>query len=164
MDSQRLPRDQDDRLATRHASFRQDGTVRSSVIPTGAEGDGHAMTTTVPAPTLDRVAEVIAAAKQAWEVHGERVAVGETPVNGHARLTSLAAPTSRRVEYVVECDDPDVWEVLATAKAADDWQLCALVPLALMGTAHERLCDHGFELQGWWLQGDRVAFGGVEIA
>jgi len=64
----------------------------------------------------------------------------------------------------VEGDDPDVWDVLAAVKPADEWQLCALVPLALMGTAHERLCDHGYELQGWWFQEGRVAFGGVEIA
>ncbi len=125
--------------------------------------------TPTPVQTSDQVLEqvserVVAAAKRAWEVHGERVALRETPVNGHARLTSLAAPTSRRVEYVVECDDPDVWDVLAAVEVADEWQLCALVPLALMGTAHERLCDHGFKLQGWWLQGDHVAFGGVEIA
>lgn len=63
----------------------------------------------------------------------------------------------------MECDDPDVWNVLA-AKASDEWQLCVSVPLALMGTAHECLSDHGFRLQGWWLQGDRVAFGGLEIA
>lgn len=119
--------------------------------------------TTVPAPTHERVAEVIAAAKRAWEIHGEHVALRETPVNGHARLTSLAVSISRRVEYVVECDDPDVWNVLA-AKASDEWQFCALVPLALMGAAHERLSGHGFRLQGWWFQGDRVAFGGIEIA
>lgn len=119
--------------------------------------------TTVPAPTHERVAEVIAAAKRAWEIHGEYVALRETPVNGHVRLTSLAVSISRRVEYVVECDDPDVWNVLA-AKASDEWQLCALVPLALMGAAHERLSGHGFRLQGWWFQGDRVAFGGIEIA
>jgi len=119
--------------------------------------------TTVPAPTHERVTEVIAAAKRAWEIHGEYVALRETPVNGHVRLTSLAVSISRRVEYVVECDDPDVWNVLA-AKASDEWQLCALVPLALMGAAHERLSGHGFRLQGWWFQGDRVAFGGIEIA
>lgn len=122
--------------------------------------------TTVPRPAINKqVADrVVVAARRAWEIHGELVALGETPVNGHAHLRSLAAPTSRRVEYIVEGDDPDVWDLLAAAKAADNWQLCALVPLALMGTAHERLCDHSFELQGWWLQGNRVAFGGVEIA
>lgn len=119
--------------------------------------------TTVPASTCDRSSEVVAAAKRAWEIHGERVALRETPVNNHIRLASLEAPISRHVEYVVECNDPDVWNMLA-AKESDEWQLCALVPLALMGIAHEHLSEQGFRLQGWWLQGGSVAFGGIEIA
>ena len=119
--------------------------------------------TPVPVPTCDRATEVAAAAKRAWEIHGEQVALRETSVNGHILLTSLEVPISRHVEYVVECNDPDVWNMLA-AKASDEWQLCALVPLSLMGVAHERLSDHGFRLQGWWLQEGSVAFGGVEIA
>lgn len=109
-------------------------------------------------------ARVVAEAKRAWEVYGEPVKVSVTAVNGHARMSSLSVPRSRRVEYVVEADDADMWDVLGAAKRTGEWQLCALVPLALMGRAHERLCEHGFELQGWWVQDDRVAFGGVEIA
>ncbi len=112
-------------------------------------------------PVADRV---VAEAKRAWEVHGEPVQVSVTPVNGHAHMSSLAVLRARRVEYVVEADDADVWDVLAAARHSDEWQLSALVPLALMGRAHERLCEYGFELQGWWVQGDRVAFGGIEIA
>ena len=113
--------------------------------------------TTVPTLTCDQVSDVVAAAKRAWELHGE------TSVNSRVRLTLLEAPISRHVEYVVECNDPDVWKMLA-AKASDEWQLCALVPLALMGIAHEHLSDRGFRLQGWWLQGGSVAFGGIEVA
>ena len=87
--------------------------------------------TPVPVPTCDRATEVAAAAKRAWEIHGEQVALRETSVNSRIRLTSLEAPIARHVEYVVECNDPDVWKMLA-AKASDEWQLCALVPLALM--------------------------------
>ena len=53
---------------------------------------------------------------------------------------------------------------MLAAKAYDEWQLCALVPLALMGIAHEHLSDRGFRLQGWWLQDGSVAFGGIEVA
>ena len=53
---------------------------------------------------------------------------------------------------------------MLAAKASDEWQLCALVPLALMGVAHEHLYDQGFRLQGWWVEDGNVAFGGVEIA
>ena len=119
--------------------------------------------TPVPVPTCDRATEVAAAAKRAWEIHGEQVALRETSVNSRIRLTSLEAPIARHVEYVVECNDPDVWKMLA-AKASDEWQLCALVPLALMGIAHEHLSDRGFRLQGWWLQDGSVAFGGIEVA
>ena len=51
--------------------------------------------TTVPAPTCDRATEVAAAAKRAWEIHGEQVALRETSVNGHILLTSLEVPISR---------------------------------------------------------------------
>lgn len=108
--------------------------------------------------------QVAAAAQHAWEVHGERLDVRSTPVNGHAHMTSLAAVHARRVEFVVEHDDPHAWDVLAGVKAADSWQLCALVPLGLLGKAHERLREHGYELQGWWVTDGEVAFGNVEIA
>lgn len=107
---------------------------------------------------------VAVAAQHAWEVHGECLEVRSTPVNGHAHLTSIAAARARRIEFVVEGDDPDAWDVLAGMEAPESWQLCALVPLALLGQAHERLRDHGYELQGWWVSGDKVAFGNVEIA
>ena len=106
---------------------------------------------------------VVKTARRAWEIHGKRVGLEETPINGGpARLTSLVIRDSRRIEYIVESDDPDVWDLLATN--AGEWQRCALVRLDLIGTAHERLCDHGFELQGWWFQKGQVAFGGVEVA
>lgn len=79
-------------------------------------------------------------------------------------MTSLAAGHARRVEFVVAEDDPDAWDVLAGIRAADSWQLCALVPLGLLGVAHERLRGHRYELQGWWVTDDTVAFGNVEIA
>lgn len=122
------------------------------VEPRGAAGDD---------PVADRV---VAAARRAWEAHGEPLEVGRRPVNGHAHMTSLAARHARRVEFVVECDDSDAWDVLAGVKAADSWQLCALVPLGLLGKAHERLRGHGYELQGWWVTDDEIAFGNPEIA
>jgi len=124
--------------------------------------------TALISPRLDSLgtiaSRVVAEAMRAWEIHGEPVEVSVTPVNGHALMASLAAFNARRVEYVVDADDPHVWEILKSASSADPWQLCALVPLPLMGRAHEQLFEHGFELQAWWVQGDRVAFGGIEIA
>lgn len=108
--------------------------------------------------------QVMTGAVRAWQAHGEQVEVGVRPVNGHAYMRSLVAFNARRVEYVIETDDPDTWNLLVATKPVDNWQLCALVPLSLMGRAHEQLCGHGFELQGWWVQENGVAFGGVEIA
>ncbi len=124
--------------------------------------------TALTAPALEYVgtdaSRVVAEAKRTWDAHGEPVEVGITAVTGQAHLASLAALNARRVEYVIDSDNELVWEALKSARHADKWQLCALVPLALMGRAHEHLCENRFELQGWWFQGDRVAFGGIEIA
>lgn len=107
---------------------------------------------------------VVAQAQRAWLHHGERPEVQTTPINGHAEMASLAALASRRVEFVVESDDPDVWDTLEGIEADTQWQKCALVPLNLLGLAHDRLRDHGFQLQGWWLSDDQVCFSSPEIA
>lgn len=109
-------------------------------------------------------ARALEAAQWAWEVHGEPLEVRSTPINGHAHIASLAAMNAKRVEFVVQEDDPDVWEALTHVNSTDAWQLCALVPLSLLGVAHDRLRGHRFELQGWWHDGDRVAFSNPEIA
>lgn len=114
--------------------------------------------------SLHTAGRVAAAARRAWELSGETVEVMITPVNGHARMASLAALHSRRVEYVVESDDPDVWDLLRSATVAREWQLSALVPLALVGRAHENLGATGFDIQGWWIYENEVSFSGVEIA
>lgn len=122
--------------------------------------------TTVTPPVIESttVDRVVAAALLAWELNGVPVELGTTPINGHAQMPSLVAFQARRVEYVVESDDPDAWRTLMTTKLADHWQPCALVPLSLMGKAHEHLFAHRFELQGWWIEEDRVSFGGIETA
>lgn len=108
--------------------------------------------------------QVFAQARRAWLHHGEQPQVQTTPINGHAEMRSLAALESGRLEYVVDSDDPDIWDALAEVEAGEQWQKCALVPLSLLGTAHERLRNHGFELQGWWMADERVWFGSPEIA
>jgi len=113
-------------------------------------------------PTLS--GRVVAAALRAWETIGEPVQVSSTPINGHAQMASIAAEGARRLEFVVDADDPDVWDVLIGMEAVEAWRLCALVPLPLLGVAHERLRRNDYELQGWWVRGDEVFFGSVEIA
>lgn len=107
---------------------------------------------------------VVAAAQTAWAMHDEVVQVMTTPVNGHAQMASLVAQGARRLEFVVEDDDPDVWDVLANVTPEDSWQLCALVRLPLMGLAHEHLRTSGYELQGWWAGETQIQFSSIEIA
>lgn len=119
------------------------------------------------ARTIDELTvsgRVVAAARRAWETSGDLVQVASTPINGHAHMASIAAEHARRLEFVVDADDPDVWDVLTGMEPAEAWSLCALVPLPLLGVAHERLRRNDYELQGWWVLGDQVCFGGVEIA
>lgn len=108
--------------------------------------------------------EVLNAARKAWSLSHERVRIETTPINGHTQISSIVATKARRIEFVVGEDDPDIWDTLASYRAFEAWQLCALVPIHLLGIAHERLRVSDFQLQGWWSSDDRIHFGNLEIA
>jgi hypothetical protein len=114
-------------------------------------------------PVTELSERVLAAAKLAWEVHGETVSVRTVPINGHGVMPSIVAENARRLEFVIEADDADAWQAL-TEVSVDSWELRALVPLTLLGVAHQKLRPFGYELQGWWTQAESVHFGSVEIA
>lgn len=107
---------------------------------------------------------VINAAERAWRLHNEPLHLARERIDEHGWIDCLTALEARRVEYVVEGDEPSIWETLADLNLPDYWQPCALVPLPLMGRAHETLSESRFELQSWWLEGERVEFGSIEIA
>lgn len=107
---------------------------------------------------------VLAQAQRAWMHHGEQAEVKVLPISGRAPIRSLTTLVSKRVEFVVEADHPEVWDTLAGIEPDPQWQKCALVPLNLLGMAHERLRSHEFQLQGWWLTDGRVHFSSPEIA
>ena len=76
-------------------------------------------------------------------------------------------PDIGRVEVVLDTDCADsAWAMLRRWKSASEsLRLCAVVPLAAMGQAHEALRDLRCDLQPWWVQGDGVVvFGSVERA
>lgn len=112
----------------------------------------------------DRASQVVLAAARAWALHGDLPEISRSAVGQCANLASLAATRARRVEYVVEFDHTPVWKTLAALTFAESWQPCALVPLALLGVAHDQLREHGYELQPWWPDDGEIAFGSVEIA
>lgn len=119
-----------------------------------------------PAGELDRV---LAAAAAAWDWHGLDCEVATEPAGrSDAVVGTVGLPSLRRVEVVVadSAETADIaWQTLRDWPLAESWRLCAVVPLAAMGRAHEVLRDMRCELQPWWRMGDgSIAFGGVERA
>lgn len=117
----------------------------------------------------EQLETVVAAAAAAWDWHGYECEVATEP-SGHsdAAVGAVGLPSLRRVEVVVadNAETGDLaWQTLRDWPLADSWRLCAVVPLAAMGRAHEVLRDMSCELQPWWrLRDGSIAFGGVERA
>ncbi len=116
-----------------------------------------------------QLATVLAAARAAWDWHGFECEVATKPAGySDSVVGTVGLPSLRRVEVVVvdtaeSSDSP--WRALRDWPLADSWRLCAVVPLAAMGQAHEQLRDVSCELQPWWSMRDgSIAFGGVERA
>lgn len=109
--------------------------------------------------------QVLLAAVTAWRLVGENCSILERNHVDLGLYAALAAGTCKRLEFVVGATvQAGGWEIMRSWPRAKDWRHCALVPRSLMGAAHEQLDQGGFELQAWWLEGDRVAFGNVEVA
>lgn len=100
----------------------------------------------------------------AWTVQGHRIREFKRRINDHISIDSLASLESKTLEFIVDADENDIWESLSASGRYESWKVCVLVPLPLLGVAHERLRQSGCELQGWWSEGNRVHFGSAEIA
>lgn len=53
---------------------------------------------------------------------------------------------------------------VAAAVVASGWRVGVLVPADRMGEAHRGLRGFPVHLQAWWDGGDRICFGGAEVA
>ena len=53
---------------------------------------------------------------------------------------------------------------VAAEVAASGWRVAVLVHSSRMGDAHRFLRGYPLHLQSWWEDGDRVCFGGPEVA
>ena len=108
---------------------------------------------------------VLQAARAAWEWAGTHCYL-EAQTEHDGILGSLGVPERRRIEVVVSgTPSESVWSTLGDWRLAATWRLCALVPLAAMGQAHEHLRGFDYDLQAWWMREDgTVAFGAIEIA
>lgn len=109
--------------------------------------------------------QVLDAAVEAWSFHGEACHIEDMGDVAPGLFAALAPVGSRRIEFVLNhAVDDHGWETLFRWPRSESWRLRALVPLALLGQAHEHLREGDFELQGWWVDEGRIAFGSVEIA
>lgn len=53
---------------------------------------------------------------------------------------------------------------IAASVTAEGWDVVVLVPSPRMGDAHHALRGFPVHLQAWWDDGDRICFGGPEVA
>jgi len=137
-------------------------------VETGATPTGSRSSNTQDCSYDGQLETVLAAAAAAWDWHGIKCEVATKP-SGYSDsvVGTVGLPSLRRVEVVLATAGPSdsAWQAVRDWPLADSWRLCAVVPLAAMGRAHEALRDASCELQPWWNQGDgSIAFGGVERA
>jgi len=138
-------------------------------VETGEVATGSRDSSTQGCSYAGQLEAVLAAATAAWGWHGFECEVATKPAGqSDSVVGTVGLPSLRRVEVVVvdtveSSDSP--WLALRDWPLAGSWRLCAVVPLAAMGHAHEVLRDVSCELQPWWSMRDgSIAFGGVERA
>jgi hypothetical protein len=108
---------------------------------------------------------VLDAARQAWEWHGLTCYVRPSDGEVAGIVGALDVPEQRHVEVFVEDVNDSLWSSIDRWQVSDAWVMRAVVPLPVLGQAHEALRERGCELQAYWVQDDgQVAFGSVQIA
>lgn len=112
-----------------------------------------------------------AAATAATSIHmhyeGEVV---QTPLDAFTGVVGLdgvavLAPQQGIVEFFPSDRQPlSSLGPVAASVTADGWDVAVLVPSERMGDAHRSLRGFPVHLQAWWDGGDRICFGGPEVA
>ena len=93
----------------------------------------------------------------------------ETPLAGFTGVPGVSgvavmAPEQGVVEWFPHPDqDLRRLAALAAETARTGWRIAVLVPSARMGEAHGALRGAPVTLQPWWVDGERVRFGGPEV-
>ena len=108
---------------------------------------------------------VLSAAGAAWAWLGTECTIHPTS-STDGIIGTVGLPDLWRLEVMVDDLQTDsAWDALRHWELDESWRLCAVVPLAAMGRAHDALRHLGCDLQPWWVQDDgTVAFGSVELA
>lgn len=122
----------------------------------------------VLAPALEVSHRTAATTAASWHLYHEGSVV-ETPLAGFTGVdgvdgVAVVAPEQGIVEWFPHPDqDLAVLAGLAPSVAGTGWKVAVLVPAGRMGEAHRALRGSPVMLQPWWVDGDRVRFGGPEV-
>lgn len=111
---------------------------------------------------------VAAAAMAAWNTAGQMPEqVSHPGFDDLSEAFLLRIPTARRIEACFEDCRADLSqaEKFMSSLGAPGWTVSAVVPLRLVGQAHEVFRSHEIDIQSWWRDvAGRVRFGSVERA
>lgn len=114
---------------------------------------------------VDRVANaVVATYQRRHEAAHEAQLVELVDVADHGTMRTIACPERRTVEIVLDAEVeagavvPGIWRLAQTGH-----EVIVLAALARIGAAHPELRGVPCRLQAYWVEGDRVCFGGFEI-
>lgn len=130
------------------------------------------LTAEEPSTSRNRLS-LLEAAVAAWEHSGRVPIVVESPTP--KVLATIGLPADQRVEVLIEdgadslfleeLAEPDSVISRFRRPATRGSELCLVVPLNLMGRAHDVFHGQDVDLQAWWHYSDgSVVFGTVEKA
>jgi hypothetical protein len=113
----------------------------------------------------------LTAATTAGAIHMHREPeVLETPLDAFSGISGLdgmavVAPHRGLAEFYPSDGQPlTALGPLAASMTAEGWDVWIVVPSGRMGDAHRALRGFPVMLQAWWDDGDRICFGGPEVA
>lgn len=135
--------------------------MQNHLDPAQNHPHGPAWSGTEAVPT----SPVLSAAGAAWAWLGADCNINPTG-STEGIIGTVGLPALGRLEVMVDDAHTDsAWKALRDWEVDESWRVCAVVPLAAMGRAHDALRDLRCDLQPWWVQDDgTVAFGSVELA
>lgn len=121
--------------------------------------------------TVTEVEQVSAAAARSFATRGQLVV--EMPFDrfleargnpGLLGVHAVVVSELRRLELVIH-EEAEPARLAASVRGLADsgWDVCVLVPGAMMGDAHSGLRGAPCTLQQWWFEDDVVCFGRVEL-
>lgn len=110
-----------------------------------------------PAPVMD-------AAMAAWHATGMECSTHTISASGTSIAGVVEVESIKQVEVFASTLNSVEWDTLIESYRAREWSCRAVVPIGLIGKAHELLRGSGMELQAWWENDHRVLFSATEIA